>query len=68
MNAVAPGYIATALTEALPEPAREAILAQTPLGRLGEPADVARVVRFLVSDAAAFVTGDVLAVDGGLGI
>ena len=63
-----PGYIATELTDALPEPAREAILAQTPLGRLGEPADVARVVRFLVSDAAAFVTGDVLAVDGGLGI
>jgi 3-oxoacyl-[acyl-carrier protein] reductase len=67
VNAVAPGYIETALTEALPESAREAILAQTPLGRLGEPADVARVVRFLVSDAAAFVTGDVLAVDGGLG-
>jgi 3-oxoacyl-[acyl-carrier protein] reductase len=67
VNAVAPGYIATALTDALPETAREAILAQTPLGRLGEPADVARVVRFLVSDAAAFVTGDVLAVDGGLG-
>ena len=68
VNAVAPGYIATELTDALPEPAREAILAQTPLGRLGDPADVARVVRFLVSDAAAFVTGDVLAVDGGLGI
>jgi 3-oxoacyl-[acyl-carrier protein] reductase len=68
VNAVAPGYIATALTAALPEPAREAILAQTPLGRLGDPTDVARAVRFLVSDAAAFVTGDVLAVDGGLGI
>jgi 3-oxoacyl-[acyl-carrier protein] reductase len=68
VNAVAPGYISTALTDALPEAAREAILGQTPLGRLGEPADVARAVRFLVSDAAAFVTGDVLAVDGGLGI
>jgi 3-oxoacyl-[acyl-carrier protein] reductase len=67
VNAVAPGYIATELTDALPEPAREAILVSTPLGRLGEPADVARAVRFLVSDAAAFVTGDVLAVDGGLG-
>jgi 3-oxoacyl-[acyl-carrier protein] reductase len=67
VNAVAPGYISTALTDALPQDAREAILAQTPLGRLGEPADVARAVRFLVSDAAAFVTGDVLAVDGGLG-
>jgi 3-oxoacyl-[acyl-carrier protein] reductase len=68
VNAVAPGYISTELTDALPEPAREAILRQTPLGRLGDPADVARAVRFLVSDAAAFVTGDVLAVDGGLGI
>jgi 3-oxoacyl-[acyl-carrier protein] reductase len=68
VNAIAPGYIATALTDALPEPARDAILGQTPLGRLGEPEDVARAVRFLVSDAAAFVTGDVLAVDGGLGI
>jgi 3-oxoacyl-[acyl-carrier protein] reductase len=68
VNAVAPGYISTELTDALPEPAREAILGQTPLGRLGDPDDVARAVRFLVSDAAAFVTGDVLAVDGGLGI
>ena len=68
VNAVAPGYISTELTDALPEAAREAILAQTPLGRLGDPADVARAVRFLVSDSAAFVTGDVLAVDGGLGI
>jgi 3-oxoacyl-[acyl-carrier protein] reductase len=67
VNAIAPGYIATELTDALPEPAREAILAGTPLGRLGEPADVARAVRFLVSDDAAFITGDVLAVDGGLG-
>lgn len=68
VNAIAPGYIATELTDALPEQAREAILSATPLGRLGEPEDVARAVRFLVSDAAAFVTGDVLAVDGGLGI
>jgi 3-oxoacyl-[acyl-carrier protein] reductase len=68
VNAIAPGYVSTELTDALPEAAREAILAQTPLGRLGDPADVARAVRFLVSDAAAFVTGDVLAVDGGLGI
>ncbi len=67
VNAVAPGYIETALTDALPEAAREGILAQTPLRRLGKPADVARAVRFLVSDAAAFITGDVLAVDGGLG-
>jgi len=68
VNAIAPGYISTELTDALPEAAREAILGQTPLGRLGDAADVASAVRFLVSDAAAFVTGDVLAVDGGLGI
>jgi 3-oxoacyl-[acyl-carrier protein] reductase len=68
VNAVAPGYIATELTDALPDQAREAILGGTPLGRLGEPADVARAVRFLCSDAAGFITGDVLAVDGGLGI
>jgi 3-oxoacyl-[acyl-carrier protein] reductase len=68
VNAIAPGYIATELTDALPEQACEAILANTPLGRLGDPADVARAVRFLCSDAAAFITGDVLAVDGGLGI
>ena len=68
VNAIAPGYIATELTDALPEAARDAILGATPLGRLGQPEDVARAVRFLVSDAAAFVTGDVLAVDGGLGI
>jgi 3-oxoacyl-[acyl-carrier protein] reductase len=67
VNAVAPGYISTELTDALPEPAREAILQSTPLGRLGTTEDVARAVRFLVSDAAAFVTGHVLAVDGGLG-
>jgi len=68
VNAIAPGYISTALTDALPEPARDAILAQTPLGRLGTTDDVARAVRFLVSGQAAFVTGHVLAVDGGLGI
>jgi 3-oxoacyl-[acyl-carrier protein] reductase len=67
VNAVAPGYVQTRLTDALPDAARQAILDQTPLRRLGEPGDVAKAVRFLVSDAAAFVTGDVLAVDGGLG-
>ena len=67
-NVVAPGYIQTALTEVLPEEAREAMLTNTPLGRLGEPADVAGAVRFLCSDEAAFVTGEVLLVDGGLGM
>ena len=68
VNAIAPGYITTEITAGLPDAAREAILSGTPLGRLGEPADVARAVRFLVSDAASFITGDVIAVDGGLGI
>jgi 3-oxoacyl-[acyl-carrier protein] reductase len=68
VNAVAPGYIDTELTQVLPEKAREAILANTPLARLGEPEDVARAVRFLCSDEASFVTGEVLLVDGGLGM
>ena len=68
VNCIAPGYIATELTDVLPEGAREALLASTPLGRLGEPEDVARCVRFLASDASSFVTGAVLAVDGGLGM
>ena len=67
-NAVAPGYIDTELTAVLPERAREAILAATPLGRLGSPEDVAGAVRFLSSDEASFVTGEVLLVDGGLGM
>jgi 3-oxoacyl-[acyl-carrier protein] reductase len=67
-NAVAPGYVATELTDALPEDAKQAILAGTPLGRLGRPEDVAGAVRFLCSDEAAFVTGEVLLVDGGLGM
>jgi 3-oxoacyl-[acyl-carrier protein] reductase len=67
-NVVAPGYIQTALTEVLPDEAREAMLTGTPLGRLGEPADVAGAVRFLCSDEASFVTGEVLLVDGGLGM
>ena len=67
-NAVAPGYIETALTDVLPEEVQQAILANTPLGRLGSPEDVAGAVRFLCSDEASFVTGEVLLVDGGLGM
>ena len=65
-NVIAPGYITTALTDVLPEEARAAMLANTPLGRLGDPEDVARAVRFLCSDEASFITGEVLLVDGGL--
>jgi 3-oxoacyl-[acyl-carrier protein] reductase len=67
-NVVAPGYVKTQLTEVLPEEATKAMLENTPLGRLGEPEDVAGAVRFLCSDAAAFITGEVLLVDGGLGM
>lgn len=67
-NVVAPGYIRTQLTDVLPEEATEAMLGNTPLGRLGEPADVAGAVRFLCSDEASFITGEVLLVDGGLGM
>ena len=67
-NVVAPGYVSTRLTNELPEELRNAMLANTPLGRFGEPEDIAGVVRFLCSDEAAFVTGEVLLVDGGLGM
>jgi 3-oxoacyl-[acyl-carrier protein] reductase len=67
-NVVAPGYVKTRLTEALPDEARAAMLRATPLGRLGDPADVAGAVRFLCSDAASFITGEVLLVDGGMGM
>ncbi len=67
-NVVAPGYVKTQLTEVLPEEATGAMLDNTPLGRLGDPEDVAGAVRFLCSDAASFITGEVLLVDGGLGM
>lgn len=67
-NVVAPGYVRTQLTDVLPEEATGAMLTNTPLGRLGEPEDIAGAVRFLCSDAASFITGEVLLVDGGLGM
>ena len=67
-NVVAPGYIKTQLTDVIPEEARAKMLDLTPLGRLGEPENVAGAVRFLCSDEASFITGGVLLVDGGLGM
>ena len=67
-NVVAPGYIKTQLTDAIPEEAQQQMLGLTPLGRFGEPDDVARAVRFLSSDDASFITGEVVVVGGGLGM
>ena len=66
VNAVAPGFIRTAMTEKLSEQAKEAMLRNVPLGRPGEPEDVAKAVAFLASDAAAYVNGQTLAVCGGM--
>jgi 3-oxoacyl-[acyl-carrier protein] reductase len=67
-NVVVPGYVKSRLTDVLPEDATKAMLDNTPLGRLGDSEDVAGAVRFLCSEEAAFVTGAVLLVDGGLGM
>ncbi len=66
VNCVAPGYIETEMTAALPAEAQGALLGQISLGRLGQPADVAGAVLFLASDLAGYVTGQVLVVDGGM--
>ena len=67
-NVVAPGYVDTRLTQVIAEEMKALMLANTPLGRFGTPGDVAGAVRFLCSDEAAFITGEVLLVDGGLGM
>jgi 3-oxoacyl-[acyl-carrier protein] reductase len=67
-NVVAPGYVDTRLTQVIADDLKEMMLANTPLGRFGTPEDVAGAVRFLSSDEAAFITGEVLLVDGGLGM
>ncbi|GHV86239.1 3-oxoacyl-ACP reductase [Spirochaetia bacterium] len=66
VNAVAPGFIATDMTGVLPDAIKEKMLEQIPLKRLGTPEDIAGTVLFLASDAAAYITGQVIAVDGGM--
>ena len=66
VNAVAPGFIATDMTDALSEKVKEELLKNIPVGRMGSPEDVANLVAFLVSDQAAYITGQVIAVDGGM--
>ena len=66
VNAVAPGFIDTAMTRALNQEVRDTLLQQIPLGRLGQPAEVAEAVRFLASDAAGYITGQVFHVNGGM--
>ncbi len=65
-NAVAPGFIVTEMTDALPQQAKDIALSLIPLKRMGAPADVARAVGFLASEAAAYITGQVISVDGGM--
>ena len=68
VNAVAPGFIKTAMTDKLNENQKEALLTQIPLNRLGEPSEVASVVLFLASDLASYVTGQVVHITGGMGM
>lgn len=67
-NAVAPGFIATDMTDALSDSQKEAITSRIGCGRLGEPADIAHLVRFLASDEASYITGQVICVDGGMSL
>ena len=66
VNVVAPGFIETDMTAVLPEKVKEAMLKEIPLGRIGGPADIANAVKFLVSDQASYITGQVIRVDGGM--
>jgi 3-oxoacyl-[acyl-carrier protein] reductase len=68
VNAVAPGYISTDMTETLPEEVKKQILEQIPLGRIGGPEEIAKTVAFLASPAASYITGQTLSVDGGMAI
>jgi 3-oxoacyl-[acyl-carrier protein] reductase len=66
VNAVAPGFISTDMTESLSDKVKEELLKNIPMGRMGNPEDVANIVAFLVSDKAAYITGQVIAIDGGM--
>lgn len=66
VNCVAPGFIQTEMTDKLPEETRQALSGQIPLARLGDPSDIANAVRFLASDASAYMTGQTIHVDGGM--
>ncbi len=68
VNAVAPGYVDTDMTQAMSEGAKEAVLSRIPLGRVGQPKDIAETVAFLASDKASYITGQVISVDGGMAI
>ncbi len=68
VNAIAPGYVKTAMTDELPDEAKASLMAMIPLKRLSEPQDIAESVLFLASDAASYITGHVLQVDGGMGM
>ena len=66
VNAVAPGFIKTPMTEVVPQKVIDYVVSKTPLGKMGDPEDIANAVCFLASDEAKFITGQVLGVDGGL--
>jgi len=66
VNAISPGFIETDMTADLPDPARQAIVDKTPLGRIGRPEEVAAAVVFLASDEASYITGQVVRVNGGM--
>ena len=68
VNVVAPGFITTDMTAALPQAAQEALLATIPMKRLGAPEDVARAVAFFAGEESAYLTGQVLCVDGGMAV
>jgi len=68
VNAVAPGMIETDMTAVIPEKAKDAMMATIPAGRAGKPEEIANVVAFLASEEAAYITGQVISVDGGMGI